>query len=315
MILEKMRCKSIFLILACFICTTSSFGQINKNYTVHLSLDKSIIDEMPYIEAIESRAKSYNRKSKVAYNNGKIVIHSRKAITDVFAKQLYTSVGKLRVQKAFYAYSIINTFKEIEKIIQDTVDFQLIKNESSDSNIGFLLSNYLTLNLDVNGEMLLPPIIGYVKSKDTAIISSIVIAFSSKFNDSIHFLYGMSQNIMGIECYPLYAFIDSGLTITEQMISSASILRTSHDNPNYLVGIELSICYHTTWQELTRNSVNEFLAIVVDDQVYAAPRVMSEITNGKLSLLSSSLAESKILAAILDNPLPSNQLYLNRIEN
>jgi len=55
-----------------------------------------------------------------------------------------------------------------------------------------------------------------------------------------------------------------------------------------------------TWARLTKNNVGNFIAIVLDDYVYSAPRVNSEITGGRSSISGDfTVNEAKDLANIL----------------
>jgi len=65
-----------------------------------------------------------------------------------------------------------------------------------------------------------------------------------------------------------------------------------------------------TWARLTKNNVGDFIAIVLDDYVYSAPRVNQEITGGRSSISGDfTVNEAKDLANILKSgklPAPAH---------
>ncbi len=82
------------------------------------------------------------------------------------------------------------------------------------------------------------------------------------------------------------------------MISDANVSTSKYGylEINYILKPE----YHQRWADLTKNNIGQSLAIIYDDQVFSAPRVMSEIPNGKSSItVNFTLEECKELANIL----------------
>ena len=55
-----------------------------------------------------------------------------------------------------------------------------------------------------------------------------------------------------------------------------------------------------TWARMTADNIGEFIAIVLDGYVYSAPRVNSEIPNGRSSISGQfTIQEAKDLANVL----------------
>ncbi|MEA3317447.1 MAG: protein translocase subunit SecDF, partial [Bacteroidota bacterium] len=71
-------------------------------------------------------------------------------------------------------------------------------------------------------------------------------------------------------------------------------------NANAEVSMSMNVDGAKTWARLTKNNIGGFIAIVLDDYVYSAPRVNDEIKGGRSSISGDfSINEAKDLANIL----------------
>lgn len=61
------------------------------------------------------------------------------------------------------------------------------------------------------------------------------------------------------------------------------------------------------WDKMTIRNMNKPLAFLIDDKVYASPRILGEIPHGKISLTGSGFSKTevrKLVAIISSGPLP-----------
>ncbi|MBC7426007.1 MAG: protein translocase subunit SecDF [Bacteroidia bacterium] len=82
------------------------------------------------------------------------------------------------------------------------------------------------------------------------------------------------------------------------------IIEDAGASPGQTGGVEISMrmtqSAASTWKKLTGSSMDEFIAIVLDDQIYSAPKVNGEIPNGMSSISGSfDQKEAEDLANIL----------------
>jgi hypothetical protein len=98
----------------------------------------------------------------------------------------------------------------------------------------------------------------------------------------------------GTTCYQL----DPGVTVTTvQKIESVA-----EQDGTYSIRLVLSPASRQQIAELTRETVRQQLAIVVGDQVVAAPRVAQAITQDSLSIAGFDKAQADAIMALLSGP-------------
>ncbi|RMG58598.1 MAG: protein translocase subunit SecD, partial [Bacteroidetes bacterium] len=89
-------------------------------------------------------------------------------------------------------------------------------------------------------------------------------------------------------------------------VTGAEVRRGEYLPDTWEVLIEMNPAAAEPWAALTRAHIGKHLALVLDGRVYSAPRVMSEISGGKLMITGNfSRDEARELAALLQQaPLP-----------
>ncbi|MBR4506316.1 MAG: protein translocase subunit SecDF [Bacteroidales bacterium] len=164
----------------------------------------------------------------------------------------------------------------------------------------------LQLYVDNNGQAVAGPVVGLAAGRDRAAIDDMLAkAAAKKIYDtrSLKFLWSAKpDNHFGGDVYTLYAIKitsrDGSAPLGGDCISDA---RQDFSN---IGGNEISMTMKpegaNIWKNLTGQNVGKFIAIVLDDQVYSAPRVNGEIAGGRSSITGDfTLEEAKDLANIL----------------
>ncbi len=156
------------------------------------------------------------------------------------------------------------------------------------------------------GQALPGPIVGLAASKDRADISAMLqVAAEKKVYDprTVKFLWSAkADEHFGTDVYVLYA-----IKITTRdgsaLLDGGCISDARQDFSN-VGGNEISMTMNSEgareWKRITGENVGNCIAIVLDDQVYSAPRVNGEIAGGRSSITGDfTLEEAKDLANIL----------------
>ena len=127
------------------------------------------------------------------------------------------------------------------------------------------------------------PIIGFSRTKDTALVSSIIESklFKETISDDIVCVWG-PKDFNGL--YSLTAIKKSPMSkiVKTSMIDKSQVKKGN--NNDYLVNIGLKQEYHKLWEEITRKNIGRSLSIVVNQQVLSSPIVHSEIKEGLTSI-------------------------------
>ena len=164
----------------------------------------------------------------------------------------------------------------------------------------------LQLYVDNNGMPLQGPIVGLAAGKDREAINGMLAqAAAKKVFDTrtVKFLWSAkADEHFGGDVYTLYA-----IKITTRdgsaLLDGGCISDARQDFSN-VGGNEISMTMNNEgareWKRITGENVGNCVAIVLDDQVYSAPRVNGEIAGGRSSITGDfTLEEAKDLANIL----------------
>ncbi|MBR1784529.1 MAG: protein translocase subunit SecDF [Bacteroidales bacterium] len=160
--------------------------------------------------------------------------------------------------------------------------------------------------IDQMGQAVPGPIVGLARSKDRAEISAMLEKAAAKkvFDPrTVKFLWSAkADEHFGNDLYVLYA-----IKITSRdgsaLLDGGSISDARQDFST-VGGNEISMTMNSEgareWKRITGENVGNCIAIVLDDQVYSAPRVNGEIAGGRSSITGDfTLEEAKDLANIL----------------
>lgn len=163
------------------------------------------------------------------------------------------------------------------------------------------------------------PVVGVAKLSDTAAVNKILKeAAKNGFYDSKHevkFLWANKPAREGI--ISLYA-IEVTTRDGAPLLDGSCISNAMQDMGSQ--GAEVNMTMNSSgareWKRITGENVGRCLAIVLDNQVYSAPRVMGEIAGGRSQITGNfTVEEAKLLAFIIKSgtlPLPVrivNEVY------
>ena len=149
------------------------------------------------------------------------------------------------------------------------------------------------------------PVVGYAQMKDRAAIDAIIAkAAEKKIVDSrlIKFLWSAQPLQEGSDVYALYAIKIT--TRDGSALMDGGVITDATQDFSTVGGNEISMTMNSEgareWKRITGENIGKCVAIVLDDLVYSAPVVNTEIAGGRSSITGDfTLEEAKDLANIL----------------
>jgi SecD/SecF fusion protein len=113
--------------------------------------------------------------------------------------------------------------------------------------------------------------------------------------------------------YVLLPYVDNRLAKPEKLLvkrrpeltgQDVASARPVFEQRGYEVSLSLTRTGAEAFRRVTRDNINNRLAIVLDNEVVSAPTIQSEIPNGQASITGNfSAEEAKNLASVMENPL------------
>lgn len=189
---------------------------------------------------------------------------------------------------------------DVEKLLADEKDKETLKAENP-------LFSLLAINQSQAG-----PVLGSTRVADTAVINSYlrkkeVRSLLPSELRYAKFVWDIPQkNSDVINLYALKSNRNDQAPIEGDVISSASqVFAQFSTNPE--ISMTMKGAATKKWAKMTENNIGKFVAVVLDNAVYTAPRVNGKIPNGRTSITGQfSIEEAKDVAnALQSGKLPA----------
>ena len=169
----------------------------------------------------------------------------------------------------------------------------------------FPLFAKLSPALSETGQIMNGPVIGYAKSYDTAAVNSMLNTPQVRMllPRDVKLMWGVKPIDPAETTYELYA-IKANTRDGKAPLDGSAVADAKGDFAEQGSASEVSMTMTPTgaktWARMTADNIGEFIAIVLDGYVYSAPRVNSEIPNGRSSISGQfTIQEAKDLANVL----------------
>ena len=169
----------------------------------------------------------------------------------------------------------------------------------------FPLFAKLSPALSETGQIMNGPVIGYAKSYDTAAVNSMLNTPQVRMllPRDVKLMWGVKPIDPAETTYELYA-IKAITRDGKAPLDGSAVADAKGDFAEQGSAAEVSMTMTPTgaktWARMTADNIGEFIAIVLDGYVYSAPRVNSEIPNGRSSISGQfTIQEAKDLANVL----------------
>jgi SecD/SecF fusion protein len=186
-------------------------------------------------------------------------------------------------------------------------DLKKTTDTASTANTRKTLWQYIQFSVDPStGQAIDNGMVGYVMIKDTAIVRTYLEnpAIRSAFPADIAFLFGIpdvqeNKKSTFVSLYGIKTYGRDKAPLEGEAVSDArSDFNPTTGQPE--VSMRMNPAGARTWENLTEKNAKRFIAIVLDNVVYSAPRVNEKISGGNSSISGSfSAEESTDLANIL----------------
>ncbi|HIW98393.1 MAG TPA: protein translocase subunit SecDF [Candidatus Tidjanibacter gallistercoris] len=169
----------------------------------------------------------------------------------------------------------------------------------------FPLFAKLSPALAETGQVMNGPVIGYAKSYDTAAVNSMLNTPQVRMMlpRDVKLMWGVKPIDPAETTYELYA-IKANTRDGKAPLDGAAVADARGDFAEQGSAAEVSMTMtptgSKTWARMTADNIGEFIAIVLDGYVYSAPRVNSEIPNGRSAISGNfTIQEARDLANVL----------------
>ena len=169
----------------------------------------------------------------------------------------------------------------------------------------FPLFAKLSPALSETGQIMNGPVIGYAKSYDTTAVNSMLNTPQVRMllPRDVKLMWGVKPIDPAETTYELYA-IKANTRDGKAPLDGSAVADAKGDFAEQGSSAEVSMTMTPTgaktWARMTADNIGEFIAIVLDGYVYSAPRVDSEIPNGRSSISGQfTIQEAKDLANVL----------------
>lgn len=168
-------------------------------------------------------------------------------------------------------------------------------------------------NITQEGNVNEGPIVGIVSKRDTAKLNAYLRldVVRNKFPNNVKFVYGAEgkQEARNPNA-PLYLYALKTVSGLNESKLEGDRVTDARMDYNPLSGkpeviMAMDVVGSRAWAKMTRDNKGRFVAVVLDDKVYSAPRVEGEITGGNTSISGNFTVED---ATDLANILKSGKL-------
>lgn len=288
------------------------FGVAQPNIQ-KLSASERILIELPGVKEPERVRKLLQGTAELQFWLGAKVKDAFHYLEDVNKYIASTSMGDTTADQAIDSLvanlttdsAAADTAKK-DVLSQLTQDSTQLQNEQlqaeNEKNNPLFAKLYPNVNPE-NGQFSDGCVVGYASPKDRGAIDEMFAKARQKniLPPTIKFLWGAKPSRYS-NLYELYAI--QVTTRDGSPLLGGDVITDARQDFNSTNGNEISMTMNSDgareWKRITGANTGEFIAIVLDNLVYSAPRVNGEIAGGRSSITGDfSLEEAKDLANIL----------------
>jgi len=173
------------------------------------------------------------------------------------------------------------------------INFDGLKKEQISENFFLALMNPEEPANDAGtGAMLTMPYLGHVRESDTAIFNKLIPIAQNYLPVDCKLIYGERETAETIPdgFFRLYAVKDNDSRMEgNKYLEKVEAAMDGRDRP--AIRLQFNVPGTKNWEMMTKRCINKCIAIVIDEQVLSAPRVISAISGG-MSEISGMFTES-----------------------
>ncbi len=229
------------------------------------------------------------------------------ATDEYLASRANTSVDQAEVENDTVAVEETVADTTTEEIIEPAIDETALDAQSEEYKKEHPL---MSLFAQWGGYNVYPPVVFRATEADTATVNRMIAegVRAGKVNArEVKYLWSVKPIEENSNVYELYAIkiedFDRNTNLPKAKLDGSVITDARQDFSN-TDGNEISMTMNSegahSWKNITHDNIGKCVAIVLDDQVYSAPRVNGEIAGGRSSITGSfTLDEAKDLANVL----------------
>lgn len=312
--------KLIFILLMATVCacqpkTLEKDGGIYMEVAIK-STDTSLINQT--LEVVKKRItdnSKYNPEIVYDQLTQSIKMGLPMASDPILYRDLVLTAGNFVTLQTYDNTEFYSVLVFVNDWIKKNKKEQILQTDLKEVLPDYPLFGLIRPNVGSDGTVFQGAIIGHCKLDDTSKVNRV-------FNmPEIKGLLPADADIKWGKCdlegnMPMFACKkpNNYKPITSDMYADARV-ENSVSKDEYSVTLELREQYHFLWERMTRENIGRCLALVIDNQVYSAPRVNSEITKG-ISVLEGGLDlnQANVLASIIKSGELKANLAIRKVE-
>ncbi|HSN49711.1 MAG TPA: hypothetical protein VLR52_00670 [Bacteroidales bacterium] len=185
--------------------------------------------------------------------------------------------------------------------IYETMNRQEVLKSFSKKSSGCIQDVFSMLHIQDTTHAVSQELLGVADSKDTISLNACLSSADVRalLPDKSRLLWSVYPDENKL--YRLYCLSLSDRPFSEQDILEAHSDFSQSEYPTLNITFKEDV--RDLWKEATRRNINQPMAFVIDDKVYAAPRIVEVIPHGKIALSGSGFSKSEVrkLSAIISN--------------
>jgi SecD/SecF fusion protein len=224
-------------------------------------------------------------------------------------KELIITRAKLEFRETYENPEVFQYLEEANKKIKEIKETRekIVKDTTQKMAQKYPLFTILRPMANSNGQLINSPVVGVAHFNDTAQVNHYLQMkkIRSVLPRDLEFHWGVKPYDDNEEFFPLYAIKKTGrdgkAPLTGDVVKDANA-QFGRNRASAKVSMSMDSDGAKIWARLTKNNVQEFIAILLDGYVYSAPRVNQEITGGQSSITGDfTLEEAQDLANVLNS--------------
>ena len=258
----------------------------------------------PYLVAANTALKNHLKATDTSKASANSLASAQNASSASNANPLLTSTDTSI--KKLLDTSGLSATKDTSKPDSLQAQQQDLAQQAKDNPLFAVITPNFYRDQNNNNQMALQtgPIIGFVAGKDTAKVNAYLNQdyVKSVFPRDVKILWSAKPTTPQTNVYELYA-IKMPIGSDKAPLEGDKVIAARQDfdqSQKAEVSMDMNSEGARIWKVLTGKNVGKSIAIVLDNEVYSAPRVDGEIPNGRSSITGGfSVEEAKDLANVL----------------
>ena len=252
-------------------------------------------------QLVTIQAVNANSNSNLLYESGSII---KNRLNDYGLKSFEVSVSSTR-NTIDITFTDSTDVKEILPLLISKGKFEIYETYAKSDVIKLLqkddqLFSLLNIPSENTGSENTSAVLGSCKLQNKSQLEA-YISKQNLSNKNEGFKYLLSEYSNRDGDYLLY-LVKHQAAMQKSQISEMAVEKVPNEPNHYALMIKFNQFGKTDWANLTKTNIGKSIAMVIDNKVYSAPRVITEIKNGSCQITRNfTLKEITCLKSLINN--------------